>query len=524
MTSKPVFLREATGLVKGMSVWDAFWINSMSSASGGLIAPLYIFAVGPIVFPGGDYLIACVGYLLVMSAQSLAYAFLTAAMPRSGGDYVFVSRTIHPVVGLFSNFNLAFWNFGFFAFVSFYVATYVSRLMGDFGGAGPAAWALTSVGTFAIGTIVVILCGLLVLRGVRNYFRFQNFVIIVSLIALVVVVGNLWVGAPAFHQAFNQWAIANNAANGTDPYQTVINTAASQGYVNPGFSVWATLGLIPIVYSIANYNNVSSYVSGEMKNAQSFKSQVTALVGSVVANTIMIGAIVGTLIYAAGYNFLSSVVYSAASFPSIPTTWDFFVRVLTPQYMWFIDGSMVLICFTVTALELLFATRCIFAWAFDRVVPTKLAAVSDRFHSPINSVLLSMALAELLLALMTFTGVIALYTASAFGTVVTFFIASVAVAVFPYWRKRIFDASVVNYRIAGIPVMTISGVLSALALLYVSYYFVAMPVLAGYSTITGYTLIGLIVFSVLVYYGARMYHRKKEGMDIGVAFSEIPPE
>jgi amino acid transporter len=524
MASKPVFLREATGLVKGMSVWDAFWINSMSSASGGLIAPLYIFAVGPIVFPGGDYLIACVGYLFIMTAQSLAYAFLTAVMPRSGGDYVFVSRTIHPVVGLFANFNLTFWNFGFFAFVCFYETTYLSRLMGDFGVTGPAAWAITPVGTFAIGTVVVVLCGLLVLRGVRNYFKFQNFVIIVSLIALVVVVGILWIDAPIFHQAFNQWAIANNAASGPDPYQTVISTAASQGYTNPGFSVWATLGLMPIVYSIANYNNVSSYVSGEMKNAQSFKSQVIALVGSVVANTIMIGAIVGVLIYTVGYTFLSSVVYSATSFPSIPTTWDFFVRILTPQYMWFIDASMVLICFTVTALELLFATRCIFAWSFDRVVPTKLAAVSDRFHSPINSVLLSMALAELLLGLMTFTGVIALYSASAFGTVVTFFIASVAVAIFPYWRKRIFETSAVKYRFAGIPAMTIAGLLSALALVFVSYYFIAMPVLAGYSTITGYTLIGLIVASALVYYGSKTYHQRKEGMDIRLTFAEIPPE
>jgi amino acid transporter len=524
MTSRPVFLRDATGLVKQMSVWDAFWLNSMSSASGGLIAPLFIFAVGPIVFPGGDYLIACVGYLVVMSAQSLAYAFLTAAMPRSGGDYVFVSRTVHPVVGLFSNFNLTFWNFGFFAFVCFYVATYFSRLMGDFGASDPAAWALTPFGTFAIGTVVVVLCGLLVLRGVRNYFKFQNFVIIVSLIALVVVVGILWINAATFHQAFNQWANANNVASGPDPYQTVINTAASQGYVNPGFSVWATLGLIPIVYSIANYNNVSSYVSGEMKNAQSFKNQVYALVGSVVANTIMIGALVGMLIYTVGYNFLSSVVFSASSFPTIATTWDFFVRILTPQYMWFVDGSMVLICFTVTALELLFATRCIFAWSFDRLVPTKLSAVSDRFHSPINSVLVSMALAELLLGLMTFTGVIALYAASAFGTVVTFFIASVAVAIFPFWRKRIFEASVVKYRIAGIPAMTIAGLTSALCLVFVSYYFVAMPVLAGYSTITGYVIIGLVVAAALVYYGAKMYHQKKEGMDIGLAFAEIPPE
>jgi len=36
---------------------------------------------------------------------SLVFAMFAAAMPRSGGDYVYVSRTLHPAFGMMSSFN-----------------------------------------------------------------------------------------------------------------------------------------------------------------------------------------------------------------------------------------------------------------------------------------------------------------------------------------------------------------------------------------------------------------------------------
>ena len=40
---------------------------------------------------------------------SLVYAKLSAAYPRSGGDYVFVSRIVHPAIAFMSNFSYCVW-------------------------------------------------------------------------------------------------------------------------------------------------------------------------------------------------------------------------------------------------------------------------------------------------------------------------------------------------------------------------------------------------------------------------------
>src|SRR4051794_32226253 len=94
--------RNATGLVRDLSgaqqvVWN--WIAG---------APMLGLAFGVFVglsgFPGGNMFLGIL--LTVPLALSTAYAFglLTAAMPRSGGDYTLVSRTIHPAAGLAGSF------------------------------------------------------------------------------------------------------------------------------------------------------------------------------------------------------------------------------------------------------------------------------------------------------------------------------------------------------------------------------------------------------------------------------------
>jgi len=54
-------------------------------------------------FPGANLPIAYVGGLLLMLPIAVVYAVLARAMPRSGGDYVYISRILGPGWGFIAS-------------------------------------------------------------------------------------------------------------------------------------------------------------------------------------------------------------------------------------------------------------------------------------------------------------------------------------------------------------------------------------------------------------------------------------
>ena len=79
---RSLFVRKATGLVRGWSVRDAFIYAAFSINL--VTLGLYIFSFGPFI-PKGSLLWAVLlaGAYLVL--QAVTYASLVAAMPRAGG-------------------------------------------------------------------------------------------------------------------------------------------------------------------------------------------------------------------------------------------------------------------------------------------------------------------------------------------------------------------------------------------------------------------------------------------------------
>jgi amino acid transporter len=92
------FTRNATGLVREVSMWDALIMNTlgMNVAVGSVL----LLQQAPAIFPGGNMVLAVVIGTVIMAFTLLwVYSEFAAAMPRSGGDYVFVSRALHPFLG-----------------------------------------------------------------------------------------------------------------------------------------------------------------------------------------------------------------------------------------------------------------------------------------------------------------------------------------------------------------------------------------------------------------------------------------
>lgn len=133
-----VFVRHSSGLVREMSAGDALIGNVLIFNL--VIASVTLLAV-PFTFPGASLPIGILLAFIPAGLIAAVYVFFSVAMPRSGGDYVFISRTLHPALGFAANFSFVGWNAVWIGVYSNWVATVgLSGLFASLGLTGGASF------------------------------------------------------------------------------------------------------------------------------------------------------------------------------------------------------------------------------------------------------------------------------------------------------------------------------------------------------------------------------------------------
>src|SRR5512147_2879101 len=101
-----LFVRQSTGLVREASAVDATIFNAVFSAPvGATLAWGVFFALS--AFPGADLVWATIISFVLNIPVLIMMALLASSMPRTGGDYVWVSRILSPPLATISNFGAA---------------------------------------------------------------------------------------------------------------------------------------------------------------------------------------------------------------------------------------------------------------------------------------------------------------------------------------------------------------------------------------------------------------------------------
>src|SRR5690242_5052770 len=101
-----LFVRRSTGLVREASALDAAIFNAVFSAPvGATLAWGVFFALS--AFPGADLVWATIISFALNVPVLIMMALLASSMPRTGGDYVWVSRILSPPLATVSNFGAA---------------------------------------------------------------------------------------------------------------------------------------------------------------------------------------------------------------------------------------------------------------------------------------------------------------------------------------------------------------------------------------------------------------------------------
>src|SRR5229473_2821732 len=97
-----LFTRQSTGLVRDVSPLSTMIFNTFTAPAAFVLAIALFWTLG--AFPGANlYVAITLGYVAGV-VFAFAISTVTSAIPRSGGDYVFVGRVLHPLAGIISSF------------------------------------------------------------------------------------------------------------------------------------------------------------------------------------------------------------------------------------------------------------------------------------------------------------------------------------------------------------------------------------------------------------------------------------
>ncbi|UCD99806.1 MAG: APC family permease, partial [Chloroflexota bacterium] len=396
--AKPeVFTRKASGLVRVMSPLSAFIYNVLTM---GLIFPwTYLWA--PASLPGGKIVWGILLAMVIEIPIAFVYVWLSTAMPRSGGDYVFQSRVFGGgvaftvvmsgyVIWILQWVALSGWllsNLGFAPLFLGLGATTGNATLADIG-----IWFTTSWGSVITSILNALVALVILASGFKNYIRLQTVMIIATLIAFATMLIVLLSSTPAA-AALKLDSFAMAISQVPDFVQTAINATVAAGVdLTPPFSLVATILVAPIAWTSLQWATYSAQQNGEIKDARSFKSQSFIIVGSLIFTGVLLAFLAFALERAVGTEFLyvAGAGYSGLQEGTIASfyLWPNMIAVAltaSPIIVFLIGLGYILNSHQIVHNCYIGMTRVMVAMSLDRLLPNWVSEVNERYHTPVNA-------------------------------------------------------------------------------------------------------------------------------------------
>jgi len=538
-----LFVRKATGLVRSWSVMDAF-IYAFFSIN---LITLGLYSFSQMYYFEGGMVNALIISAIFIFFEVIVYAGLIAVMPRSGGDYVWQSRILGGAVG----FILAVtgWWFILWLWVPLYGDMFrhivVVPLLGILGAKDVALWfAGTQNGAFTASLITLAIVSIFIALGMKTYARIQKFSFYGGVLGLLIVIVLLLTGSNA---AFKAGLDANAVSMfGTQPgvYDATVTLGIDAGAITPfsGGALLAVFLVLPYMVFFNLWPNWGATLYGEVRGATDFKRNVAGM-GWALGITTLLGILllyaisktIGWDFYvqagAAWWNYAWGYVTEVPALPVWPYPALLAAFLTTNKVLQFIVVVLMsLWWFGWSGTVFLSSTRVIFAAAFDRLLPEKVAEVNERTGTPVNALLL-MVIPSVFIAYMFNYNVAnfqSLTLASTLVIAVTFLGTTIAAIILPYRKPALYKASpIAKYNVLGIPLITVAGVIFGGFLVFLLYQWIFDPNgLYGIgitNTSSIIYMLSMYVLAAVIYFGFKSY-RKRAGIDMDKVQAEIPVE
>ena len=513
MTSQPAaFVRKASGLRRDVSLLDVVSLN-LSNMSGGAALGVIGFTTVLLTSMSGVNLVYGSILAWVLSIpEIIVYTMMTSRVSRTGGDYVWVSR----VYGGFFGGPLSF--MGYTLETMAYMALIALAAVSAIGSVGVAqgfsnmlSLALPGnipganvAGQFLIAALVFAV--LIAINVFKPKLGFKVVAIAVILAIAATFVGIFSLLAAGTTGVQNYMSFLNSIGSNTT------YTAVANSYTGPTFDFGATIFMLPF-YAIFIYPwlNAGPAVASEIKGKGALRYNV--LISSVVTLIVVTSAF-AAMYYAGGFAFINGALANA----NLVYNWSFnfwtlAMGVSSTPVAWFIGIGWIMWEVAIIAYAIIVLSRYLFAQSFDRFLPEKISYVSPKYGSPTVAFLINLIGTIVLIGLASFFygTLVSLYGAVVASMIYFFFIGIAAVR---YALK--------NEKGQAKAILATAGALMTIVFAYITYQFFAFASIWGGNPIAYGWVAGSFIAGLIIYVVSKSYHAKR-GIDITLAYKELPP-
>jgi basic amino acid/polyamine antiporter, APA family len=529
-----LFIRQTSGLVRELGIPAA---TAISLASVAVVNTFINFNAGLTDFTKSDMYLPLVAAAIIWLVAMFAYRYLLRAVPRAGGEYVYLSRIVSPVVGSIAGLGIAV-VFTYVLSTNAHFAAQFTPFMLSGLGAAFHSTAVANAGNHLTSNIaiawlsvaVMLIVAALSLFSVKIVARIIFWLIVLQVLAFVVLIGMLAVNSHAdFTSALASYSNHPNA------YEDIIASAKSNGVVF-GTSIASAVAIIP--FMVLNYNGVlySYYVGGELR-----RPGRTYLYASAISIGVLVVLWVGAwalLRARAGLTFIQaqanlgvinpgaygkitslSSVAGGLGYGMVLST-DPITKILFATAVPLAEIAVNLAFLTVT-------TRVLFAQAFDRLLPVSMAKIGDRNHAPNVAIGIVVVVGIgfcFLTSLVALGNIVALQ--SLFFALILL-AGGVAAFALPLRRADLIPTPGLSEdarRRWLRNVALVGGATTVLALFTVYELIAHSSVYGKFSWESILTLVIVLGAGPVIYLIARQVRKQRDSLDLSMAMHELPPE
>ena len=530
-----LFVRKASGLVKGWSTGDGFRYSFFST---NIFLGIWGFLYA-VFIPGGSVFWSIIITTFFVLFEVVVYAGLISAMPRAGGDYVWQSRVFHSSVGFV--FGATGWWFILWLWIPIYAAlcvnSFIKPILRILGAGGAADWLTSQWGIFVACLATIALATYLVAVGMKAYANFQKWALWIGLAGCAIAAILLIVTTKAhFITAFNREMLQQYGAR--DAYAATIKNAG-EGMPSSMFagSLKDTFKLIPVMAFWLLWPVWGATLYGEVRGAKDFRKNIYQMAGGLISAVaivivflILVTKTMGWTFFEASANGYMGALYAYIDPTKLPAGSDY----LSPTAMtsWIVNNSafqvilialISLLVFGWWGTVFLSSTRMIFASAFDRILPESVAKVTSG-GVPVNALLLMAIPSVIVSAFYAFQPKFVQLTYDATLVIAAmFFVTGLAFIVMPIRAKAIWQ----NSALPKGPILPIVGIVYAVFMafnLWLWFYDKANVYGVGYKNKNSMIFMAILYVAAIVIWVVAYVIRKRQGMELEAVAKEIPVE